>query len=209
MRGLSLGKWGLSIIIALIVIGAIISSYQSGNALPAILAVIIGAAAMVINKSIYVIGATEIGLIRIKYGKQLPGTNPIALHGEAGYQPDVLTAGTYFKLWPIYEVTTHPVPQVPGNEIAIVLAQISEDKPAGFKTGVYKTEFGNFTDVRTFIENGGQKGIQRPVLTGTNIPIHPVAFLVITKKKVYGVPIREELRKLANNEGQLPIQRSD
>src|SRR5262249_17899451 len=42
-----------------------------------------------------------------------------------------------------------------------------------------------------------QKGVQRPVLPpGTLLPIHPVAFLVITKRRVYGVPISPELSAL-------------
>ncbi len=37
----------------------------------------------------------------------------------------------------------------------------------------------NFSDIATFVEHGGQKGVQRPVLPpGTLVPIHPVAFLV-------------------------------
>src|SRR5438093_764691 len=44
----------------------------------------------------------------------------------------------------------------------------------------------------------GQKGVQRPVLSpGTLAPIHPIAFLVITKRQVYGVPVAEELRRIA------------
>jgi regulator of protease activity HflC (stomatin/prohibitin superfamily) len=69
---------------------------------------------------------------------------------------------------------------------------------------VYKKEFGNFSDLRTFITNGGQKGVQRPVLPpGTLAPIHPVGFLVITKGEVYGAPIAPEFQKLARRSGQL------
>src|SRR5215813_3708575 len=40
-----------------------------------------------------------------------------------------------------------------------------------------------------------QKGVQRPVLSpGSLEPIHPIAFLVLTKEQVYGVPISPELR---------------
>ena len=47
---------------------------------------------------------------------------------------------------------------------------------------MYKSEFGNFTDLKLFIEKGGQQGVQRPVLSpGTLAPIHPATFLVITK----------------------------
>ena len=57
-----------------------------------------------------------------------------------------------------------------------------------------RAEFGNFTNLRGFLANGGQKGVQRPVLPpGTLVPIHPVAFLVITASKAYGLPIDRQL----------------
>lgn len=43
--------------------------------------------------------------------------------------------------------------------------QVGEPTPIGAKSGIYKPEFGNFTDLKTFIEKGGQKGVQRPVLS--------------------------------------------
>jgi hypothetical protein len=67
--------------------------------------------------------------------------------------------------------------------------------PIGAKSAVYDPSFGNFTDLRNFVLRGGQKGVQRPVLPpGTLMPIHPVGFLVITKRRVYGLPVIPELR---------------
>ena len=69
--------------------------------------------------------------------------------------------------------------QVPAGEIGVVVAQVGRPLPIGAKSAVYEPEFGNFSNVRTFLDNGGQKGVQRPVLPpGTLVPIHPVAFLV-------------------------------
>ncbi len=74
--------------------------------------------------------------------------------------------------------------------------------PIGAKSAVYKNEFGNFSSLRWFIQQGGQKGVQRPVLCpGSLIPIHPVGFLVITKKQVYGVPVAPEIRELMEKRG--------
>ena len=40
--------------------------------------------------------------------------------------------------------------------------------------------------------------MQRPVLPpGTLVPIHPVAFLVVTRREVYGLPVAPELRALS------------
>jgi len=148
--------------------------------------------------SFYSIGPTQIGLVRKRFGRKLPGNNPVAFDGEAGYQAELLMPGVRFKLKPLYAVTKHPWVQVPAGQIGIVIAQVGKPTPIGAKSGRYDSAFGNFTDFRTFVEKGGEKGVQRPVLSpGTLAPIHPVAFLVITKPQVFGVPISDEYRTLA------------
>ena len=158
-------------------------------------------------KSIYSIGPTQIGLVRKRFGAKLPGDNPLAFRGEAGYQSEMLPPGLRFKLCLVYAVTKHPWVQVPAGQIGVVIAQVGEAPPIGAKSAVYKPEFGNFADLKVFIERGGQKGVQRPVLSpGTLAPIHPVAFLVITKPEVFGVPVSSELSVLAHRKGQLTYQ---
>jgi regulator of protease activity HflC (stomatin/prohibitin superfamily) len=158
-------------------------------------------------KSIYSVGPTQIGLVRKRFGAKLPGTNPVAFKGEAGYQAELLMPGLRFKFCLIYDVTKHPWVQVPAGQIGVVIAQVGEPAPIGAKSGAYKPEFGNFTDLKTFIEKGGQKGVQRPVLSpGTLAPIHPVAFLVITKPQVFGVPVSEHYRRLAAAKGWLTFE---
>src|SRR5205814_3016971 len=93
---------------------------------------------------------------------------------------------------------------VPAGQIGLVIAQIGQPLPIGAKSAVYTHGFGNFTDLNAFVEGvagpggqkiRGQKGVQRLVLApGTLAPIHPVAFLVITKPQIYGIPVSEELR---------------
>jgi len=137
---------------------------------------------VLIAKSIYSIGPTQIGLVRKRFGGKLPGDNPIAFKGEAGYQAELLMPGLRFKFVLIYAVAKHPWVQVPAGQIGVVIAQVGAPTPIGAKSGVFKPEFGNFTDVSSFVANGGQKGVQRPVLSpGMLAPIHPVAFLIITK----------------------------
>src|SRR5208283_5209147 len=149
---------------------------------------------ILILPSIHRIGPTEVGLVVKRFGKKLQGDNPIALNGEAGYQADLLMPGLRWKFWIIYRVEVFPWVQVPAGEIGVVIAQVGEPIPTGWKSGIYKPAFGNFSDLRTFIQEGGQKGVQRPVLSpGTLIPIHPVGFLVITKDRVYGLPVSPEL----------------
>jgi hypothetical protein len=158
-------------------------------------------------KSIYSIGPTQVGLVRKRFGAKLPGDNPLAFHGEAGYQSEMLMPGLRFKLCLVYDVTKHPWVQVPAGQIGVVIAQVGEALSIGAKSAVYKPEFGDFANLKVFIEKGGQKGVQRPVLSpGTLAPIHPVAFLVITKPRVFGVPVSSELSELARSKNQLTYQ---
>jgi len=159
--------------------------------------------AVIILPSIRIIGPTEVGLVIKRWSKKkLPDDNPIAFKGEAGYQADLLMPGWRFKLWLVYKVEKHPWVQIPADRIGVVVAQVGGPLPTGAKSAVFKKEFGNFSNLRTFLSNGGQKGVQRPVLPpGTLAPIHPTAFLVITEDRVFGVPISDEIKSKAKTHG--------
>ena len=151
--------------------------------------------------SIHKIGQTEVGLVTKRFSfKKLKSDDPIAFRGEAGYQAVLLMPGLRFKFWVVYKVETHPWVQISAGEIGVVIAQIGEPLPIGAKSAIYKKEFGNYTDLKVFSENKGQKGVQRPVLSpGTIIPMHPIAFMVITREKTFGIPISEDLKRNAKN----------
>ncbi len=146
-------------------------------------------------QSFHAIGPTEVGLVQKRFSfKKLPNDNPIAFHGEAGFQAELLTPGLRFKLWPVFGVKKFPWVQVPAGEIGVVIAQVGAPLPIGAKSAIYKPEFENFSSLEKFIDGGGQKGVQRPVLTpGTLLPIHPVAFMVVTSRKVYGLPVSPDV----------------
>lgn len=172
-----------------------------------VLLVVIFIATIVILRSLHSIGPSQVGLVNKRLARRsLHEGNPVALHGEAGYQARLLMPGLRFKLWPVFSVTKHPWVQVPAGEIGVVIAQVGEPVKIGAKSAEYKPEFGNFADLVPFLEHGGQKGVQRPVLQpGTLVPIHPAAFLVITASRVYGMPVSSELQYLTRSrEGLTP-----
>ncbi|MBI3632805.1 MAG: SPFH domain-containing protein [Candidatus Vogelbacteria bacterium] len=103
--------------------------------------------------------------------------------------------GLRWKFCILYKVEKFPFVQVPAGEIGVVIAQVGAPTPIGAKSAEYKPEFGNFCNLTNFVKLGGQKGIQRPVLNPGNFAIHPVGFLVITKSRVYGLPISPELKE--------------
>lgn len=153
-------------------------------------------AIVLVLRSIHRIGPDEIGLVTKRTSRRrLSNDDPIAFNGEAGYQADLLMPGLRFKSILLYKVEKFPWVQVPAGEIGVVIAQAGRPLPIGAKSALYKQQFGDFSNVRAFVQHGGEKGVQRPVLPpGTLLPIHPIAFLVITKNKVYGRPISAELQ---------------
>lgn len=159
----------------------------------------------VVLPSIHRIGPTEVGLVTRRFSaRKLTGDDPIAFHGEAGYQAELLMPGLRWKLNILFGVKKFPWVQIPAGEIGVVIAQIGVPLPIGAKSAAYKPEFGNFTDLAAFLRLGGQKGVQRPVLPpGTLVPMHPVAFLVLTRSQVYGIPVSPELEQKIGKTGQL------
>jgi hypothetical protein len=170
-----------------------------------LLTVAVVLAAGYILASMHKIGPTEVGLVTKRFSAaKLVKDNPVAFHGEAGYQADLLMPGLRWKAFLIYSVEKYPWVQVPAGEIGVVIAQVGSPLPIGAKSAVYNKEFANFSDLRNFVQLGGQKGVQRPVLPpGSLVPIHPLGFLVLTRSRVYGVPVSPELRMKSGRGGEL------
>ena len=169
-----------------------------------IILIVAALVAIVVLRSLVSIGPAEVGLVTKKFSlKKLGDDDIIAFNGEAGFQADLLMPGLRFKLWPLFATSKHPWVQVPAGEIGVIIAQVGEPLAVGAKSAVYNEALANFSDVRTFIANGGQKGVQRPVLPpGSLLPLHPAAFLVLTPSRVTGMPTEPELLHLAKR-GQL------
>ena len=158
-------------------------------------AVVVALIVIVVYKSFHQIGSLQVGLVSKRFGlRKLGHDDPVAFRGEAGFQAKLLMPGLRFKLWPMFSVKKYPWVQVPAGEIGVVIAQVGAPLPIGAKSAVYREEFGNFSSLEGFLAEGGQKGVQRPVLPpGTLLPIHPVGFLVLTPQTVYGLPVSPDL----------------
>lgn len=148
--------------------------------------------AMVALQSFHSVGPSQVGLVGKRLGRKIDDDQLVALNGEAGYQAALLMPGLRFKMWPLYKVERYPWVQVPPDHIGIVIAQVGEAVPTGAKSALYRPEFGSFSDLKTFLNSGGQRGVQRPVLPpGTIAPIHPVGFVVITSDEVFGKAVSD------------------
>ena len=148
------------------------------------------------------IAPNQQGVVQLNFGsKKLGSGQIIALRGECGYQARTLAPGWNFVPFPFYSVTAMEVVEVGSDEMGLVIAQVGEAPPVGARTAQYKPEFKDFEDLELFLGSGGQKGKQRWVLRPGTYRIHPVAFLVLTSKKVYGIPIDPELKAVAAKKG--------
>lgn len=150
----------------------------------------------VISKSLIFVREGYNAYTTKRIGSRLQNAGFLALNGEAGVQPNPLQTGVHFKLWPIYAVRKVPIISVPDKTIGIVISQVGAPIPTGATSAVYNPVFGNFTDVATFVNNGGQQGIQRHVLTPGTHTVHPDAFVVVTANGVYGRPVNRDAEKM-------------
>src|SRR5437773_9970777 len=123
--------------------------------------VVLAVIVLAVVVSLHSIGPTQVGLVTKRLGRKLDADQILALNGEAGFQADLLMPGLRFKLWPVFKVQRYDWVQVPPGQIGLVIAQVGAPLSTGAKSGVYKPESGNFADVRTFLDHGGQRGVQR------------------------------------------------
>ena len=154
-------------------------------------------ALFILMKSIIHIPADYNGWVTKNFGKKIEDGGFLALNGEAGYQPDPIQNGWRFKLWPLFTVKVEPLTQIPAGTVGVVISQVGGALPTGAKSAFYQDDFGDFVDVRSFVNNGGQQGVQRRVLApGSTRAINPYAFLVVTENHVYGNAVNEEAEAL-------------
>jgi uncharacterized membrane protein YqiK len=140
------------------------------------------------------IGSDEQGLVERNWGgRSLASGQLVALQGERGYQAKTLAPGWQWIPWLIYSVKHEPIVQVGADEEGLIVAQIGQSLPVGVRTAPYSPAFGDYEDLDAFLKNGGMKGKQRWVLRPGAYRIHPVAFLVLTPRTIYGIPMDPHL----------------
>ncbi len=104
----------------------------------------------------------------------------IALHGEAGYEPDLLRGGIHFKSVLMYKIHKYPLITVPQGQIAYIFARDGLPLAPVQTLGKVVAEANNFQNVRGFLQNGGQRGPQRGILREGTYAINLAQFIVIT-----------------------------
>jgi uncharacterized membrane protein YqiK len=119
----------------------------------------------------------------------------IALHGEAGFQPDVLRGGLHFLTPLQFRVHVEPLVTIPQGQIGYIFAR--DGRPLGAtQTLACNTAASSFEDVRDFLQRGGQRGPQRKILREGTYAINLAQFVVVTKDQVYYLPLSREDKAL-------------
>jgi uncharacterized membrane protein YqiK len=108
----------------------------------------------------------------------------IALHGEAGYMPDLLRGGIHFRTVLMYRIHRYPLITIPQGQIAYIFSRDGIPLPPSQILGKVVPEANNFQDVRGFLTGGGQKGPQRGILREGTYAINLAQFIVITSNEI-------------------------
>src|SRR6202162_5218028 len=111
----------------------------------------------------------------------------IALHGEAGYEPEILRGGIHFFFPFTYRIHKSDLVTVGQGKIAYVFARDGAPLgPSQVLAGNDSEDKSEFQDARRFLTGGGQKGPQRKVLREGTYGINTTQFAIITDERVYG-----------------------
>jgi SPFH domain / Band 7 family len=155
-----------------------------------------------------VITADEVGLVEAKDGQPLSlGKNFgrvvecnnfqdaqafISNGGQNGKQLAILPPGNYDINTEPFKVNVVPAINIPAGEIGLIIAQDGASIQSG-QILADAVESNNFQDAEAFMENGGQKGKQRAILTSGTYRINTELFTVITSKNAqkYGMKPEE------------------
>ena len=142
-----------------------------------VILVVVALVAVFVWKSFHSIGAAEVGLVAKRFAfRKLGEDNPIAFHGEAGYQARLLMPGLRFKFWPMFGVKKFPWVQVPAGEIGVVIAQVGAPLPIGAKSAVYTAGVRQLLEPRTASSSRAARRAcsGRCSRRARSLPIHPV-----------------------------------
>ncbi len=147
---------------------------------------------LILLSGIRFISNNRIGIVEKRFAlKGSVKSGFIALQGEAGYQPEVLRGGLHFLIPIQYRVHAAPLVTIPQGKIGYVFAR--DGAPLDpTQTLASNATAQNFQDVRSFFQEGGQRGPQRRILREGTYAINLANFIVITEERTYYMPISRE-----------------
>jgi uncharacterized membrane protein YqiK len=132
----------------------------------------------------------------------------IALHGEAGFRPEILRGGIHVFFPFMYRIHKSDLVTVGQGKIAYVFARDGAAlAPSQVLAANDTDEKSDFQDARKFLVNGGQKGPQRKILREGTYAINTTQFAVITDDRVYGHALSSQEQSVLDGMKQTIEQR--
>jgi len=157
-------------------------------------AIVIGVILLVVFMSGFLryIPNNKVGIVeKLVSGRGSVKSGFIALHGEAGFQPDVLRGGWHLFIPFQYRIHSVPLVTIPQGKIGYIFARDGLPlQPA--QSLASNVTANNFQDVRLFLQNGGQQGPQRQILREGTYALNLAEFVVITEDSVFYLPLSRE-----------------
>lgn len=130
----------------------------------------------------------------------------IALHDEAGYQPNVLRGGLHYLIPFQYAVHIAPLVSITQGKIGYIFARDGQLlEPT--QTLASNVVVSDFQDVAAFLKAGGQRGPQRRILREGTYAINLVQFVVITEERVYSLPLNRQDEEVIRGMAQFIAER--
>ncbi|WP_250847155.1 SPFH domain-containing protein [Aquisphaera insulae] len=182
-----------------------------------LLGVVVGVVVLCELAGLRYIANNRVGIVEKLWSLKgsVPEGGIIALHGEAGFQAEVLRGGMHFGLWRWqYRIHRVPLVTVPQGKIGYVYARDGEPLAPSQTLGCV-VACNNFQDARGFLSGqqvtpdqppiAGQRGRQRAILREGVYAINLSLFYVLTEDMVYrlGTGGAMEAKTLTNWQNEL------
>jgi uncharacterized membrane protein YqiK len=133
----------------------------------------------------------------------------IALHGEAGFEPEILRGGIHVFFPFMYRIHKSDLVTVGQGRIAYVFARDGAPlAPSQVLAANDTDDKSDFQDARRFLTGGGQKGPQRKILREGTYAINTTQFAIITEERVYGHALSAQEQDVLNSMQLTIIDRS-
>src|SRR3974390_2160229 len=123
----------------------------------------------------------------------------IALHGEAGFEPEILRGGIHLFMPFMYRIHKSDLVTVGQGRIAYVFARDGAPlAPSQVLAANDTDDKSDFQNARRFLLGGGQKGPQRKILREGTYAINTTQFAIITEERVYGHALSGQAQEVLN-----------
>jgi len=151
----------------------------------------------------------QVGIVEKMWAaKGLIKSGFIALHGEAGFEPEILRGGIHVFFPFTYRIHKSDLVTVGQGKIAYVFARDGAPLGASQVLAANDTEENSdFQDARKFLVSGGQKGPQRKVLREGTYAINTTQFAIITDDRVYGHALSQQEQSVLDGMKQTIAER--